>query len=70
MKAVVCTHYGPPEVLQLRELEKPAPKHDEVRIKIHATAVTSSDCIVRSFNLPASMWIPARLVLGITKPRR
>jgi NADPH:quinone reductase-like Zn-dependent oxidoreductase len=70
MKAVVCTKYGPPEVLQLRELDKPAPKHDEVRIKIHATAVTSSDCIVRSFNLPASMWIPARLVVGITRPRR
>ncbi|HEX9121799.1 MAG TPA: NAD(P)-dependent alcohol dehydrogenase [Actinomycetota bacterium] len=70
MKAVVCTRYGPPEVLQLRELEKPAPKPDEVRIKIHATAVTSSDCIIRSFNLPASMWIPARLVLGITRPRR
>ncbi len=70
MKAVVCTRYGPPEALQLRELEKPAPKHDEVRIKIHATAVTSSDCIVRSFNLPALMWIPARLVLGITRPSR
>ncbi len=70
MKAVVCTKYGPPEVLQLRELEEHPPKHDEVRIKIHAAAVTSSDCIVRSFNIPASMWIPARLVLVITKPRR
>ncbi len=70
MRAVVCTKYGPPEVLQLRELEKPAPKHDEVRIKIHATAVTSSDCIIRSLNVPASMWIPARLVVGITKPRK
>jgi NADPH:quinone reductase-like Zn-dependent oxidoreductase len=69
MKAVVCTRYGPPEVLQLRELEEPAPKDDEVRIKIHATAVTSSDCIVRSFSIPAAMWIPGRLVLGITKPR-
>src|SRR6266545_3247077 len=70
MKAVVCTKYGPPEVLQLRELGTPAPKHDEVRIQIHATAVTSSDCIIRSLNVPASMWIPARLVVGITKPRK
>ncbi len=70
MKAVVCTRYGPPEVLQIRELDTPVPNHDEVRIKIHATAVTSSDCIVRSFNIPAAMWIPARFVLGLTGPRR
>jgi NADPH:quinone reductase-like Zn-dependent oxidoreductase len=49
MKAAVCTKYGSPEVLQLREVEDPTPKHDEIRIKVHATAVTSSDCIVRSF---------------------
>jgi NADPH:quinone reductase-like Zn-dependent oxidoreductase len=70
MKAVVCTRYGPPDVLRLRELPKPVPKHDEVRIKMHATAVTSSDCIVRSLRVPASMQIPARLVVGITKPRK
>ncbi len=70
MKAVVCTRYGPPEVLQLRDLETPAPKPEEVRIRIHATAVTSSDCIVRSLNLPAPMAIMARLVLGITRPRK
>jgi NADPH:quinone reductase-like Zn-dependent oxidoreductase len=57
-------------VLQLRELEEPAPKHEEVRVKVRATAVTSSDCIVRSLRVPPSMWIPARLVVGITKPRR
>ena len=66
----VCTRYGPPEVLQLRELPTPFPKRDEVRIRVHATAVTSSDCIVRSLRVPASMWIPARLVVGLTKPRR
>jgi NADPH:quinone reductase-like Zn-dependent oxidoreductase len=70
MKAVVCTRYGPPEVLQLRELEKPAPRRDEVLIAIHATAVTSSDCIVRSMSIAGAMQIPARLVLGFTGPRR
>ncbi len=70
MKAIVCTRYGPPDVLQLRELETPAPKQGEVRIKIRATAVTSSDCIVRSFDVPMAMWVPARVVLGFTRPRR
>jgi len=70
MRAVVCTRYGSPNVLEPRALEKPTPRPDEVRIRIRATAVTSSDCIVRGFNLPASMWIPARLALGITKPRQ
>ncbi len=70
MKAVVCSRYGPPDVLQLRELPKPTPKHDEVCMKVHATAVTSSDCIVRSFSVPASMWIPARLVVGLRRPRK
>ena len=70
MKAIVCTKYGPPEVLQLKEVEKPTPKNDEVRIKIFGTAVTASDCIVRSFNVPTSMWIPGRLALGFTKPRK
>ncbi len=71
MKAAICTAYGPPEVLQIREIEKPAPRHSEVLIRICATAVTASDCIVRGFKL--SRWSPTGfmmgLMLGFTRPR-
>lgn len=70
MKAVICTKYGLPEVLQLKEVTKPKPKDNEVLIKIYATSVTASDCIIRGFKLPITMWIPARLALGLTKPRK
>lgn len=70
MRAVVCTGYGPPEVLQLRDVADPAPTARELRIHISATAVTSSDCIMRRLNVPATMQIPARLALGLTKPRK
>lgn len=70
MNAVLCTGYGPPEVLKFAELETPVPKRGEVRIKIHATAVTSSDCIVRGLKLPPPLRLLARLVLGIRRPRR
>jgi len=70
MKAVICTKYGPPEVLQLKEVKKPSPKHDEVCIKVYATAVTASDIYIRGSQLPIQFWLPMRLFLGFTKPRK
>lgn len=69
MKAVVCTKYGAPEVLQLRDLEQPIPKSEEILVKIIAASVTASDCIVRSLNMPTLMKISARIALGFRKPR-
>ncbi len=70
MKAIVCTKYGPPEVLQLKEVEKPTPKSNEVLIKIHAAAVTVSDCIVRSGKVNILLWIPMRIFVGFRRPRK
>ncbi len=70
MKAIVCTEYGPPEVLKLKEVEKPIPKDNEVCIEVYASAVTASDIFIRSSDLPIRFKIPMRLMLGITKPRQ
>jgi NADPH:quinone reductase-like Zn-dependent oxidoreductase len=71
MKAILHTKYGPPDELQLKEVEKPSPKDNEVLIKIHATTVTSSDCNIRNLTF-APKWsrLPMRLfVFGVFKPR-
>lgn len=72
MKAIVYTEYGAPDVLQLKEINKPVPKPNEVLVSVHATTVTVGDTIMRSFKLPVSglSWLFARLYLGIRKPRR
>jgi len=70
MKAIVCRRYGPPEVLQLRELDEPAPRDDEVLVRIRATAVTASDVFIRSSRVPWRSWLPLRLAIGLTKPRK
>ena len=70
MKAVVCTRYGPPEVLRVEEIAIPVPRRNEVRIRILATAVTSSDCYVRGLNLSPAYRIMARLALGWNAPRQ
>ena len=70
MKAIVCTRYGPPEVLQLREVDKPAPKPGEVLVRVHATTVTAGDSEIRRFQMPLRLWLVARLGLGILRPRK
>lgn len=70
MKAVVYERYGPPEVLQLKEVEKPTPKGNEVLIRTLATTVTSGDWRVRSLNVPAGFGLIMRLVFGISKPKQ
>ncbi|HDR6271390.1 NAD(P)-dependent alcohol dehydrogenase [Bacillus cereus] len=70
MKAIICTKYGPPNVLQLQNVEKPKPKKNEVLVKIHATSVTTGDCRIRGFNSPLLFWIPMRIILGFRKPRK
>ncbi|NTU81150.1 MAG: NAD(P)-dependent alcohol dehydrogenase [Chloroflexales bacterium] len=69
MKAMVATAYGSPEVLQLREVEKPAPRDNELLIKVHASTVNAGDTRMRSFTVPPLLWLPARIALGFSKPR-
>lgn len=70
MKAIVYERYGPPEVLQLKEIEKPTPKANEVLIKAQAVTVTSGDMRVRSLNVPAGFGLPMRLVFGFPRPKQ
>jgi NADPH:quinone reductase-like Zn-dependent oxidoreductase len=72
MKAIVCTKYGPPEVLQLKEVEKPTPKDNQVLIRIYATTVHRGDTRMRSLDIPGPRWkvLLARMMLGIRKPKR
>ena len=76
MKAIICTKYGPPEVLQLQEVEKPVPKDNEVLIKVHATTVHIGDTKLRSFKpglgpVRDFFFKPMmRIMIGFTGPRK
>jgi len=70
MKAIVWTEYGPPDVLRLKEVEKPTPKEDEVLIRIYATTVTAGDCEARSLKFPYFLSLPMRIYTGVRKPER
>ena len=70
MKAIIWTEYGPPEVLQLQEVDKPTPKDNEVLIRIHAANVTAGDCEQRSLKLPFWYRYIMRAVVGLKRPKR
>lgn len=77
MKAIVYTEYGPPNVLQLKEVEKPTPKDNEVLIRIYATSVNYGDLVARNFrgissgefNMLFPFWLLAKVSFGLRKPR-
>lgn len=69
MKAIVCTKYGPPEVLEMREVETPEPNPDEVRVKIIYTSVTASDCLIRGMNFTFFLRFLVQIAFGFGKPR-
>jgi NADPH:quinone reductase-like Zn-dependent oxidoreductase len=70
MKAAVCEGYGPPDVLQFKDVAKPSPKDHEVLIKVRATTVSSGDWRVRSLEVPAGFGLMSRLALGFFRHRQ
>jgi len=69
MKAIVWTKYGPPDVLQLKEVGKPTPRGNQVLIRIHATTVETGDCEIRRFKIHNGLWLPLRIYFGLIRPR-
>jgi NADPH:quinone reductase-like Zn-dependent oxidoreductase len=74
MKAIMFTEYGSPDVLQIKEVAKPSPKDNEILIRVHATPVNYGDLTARNFansqfNMPAPLYLPARMAFGWNKPK-
>lgn len=69
MRAVHATAYGPPEVLHLREVPRPEPGPNQLLLRVHAATVTLGDCEVRAFKMVDWIWLPARLAMGVLRPR-
>ena len=70
MKAIICSRYGPPNVLQIQEVPKPVPNSNQVLVKIIASTINSGDVKVRSLDVKGYMKTVMRIVLGISKPRK
>ncbi len=77
MKAVMFAEYGTPDVLELKEVEKPAPKDNEVLVRVHATSVNFGDLMARNFkavspqefNMLFLFWLMTKVTFGIRKPK-
>lgn len=71
MKAVTYARYGPPDVLRLEDVATPVPKDDEILVRVRAAEATKADCEMRAFRFSVWwFWLPLRLALGVTGPRR
>jgi len=70
MKTAVYSKYGAPEVLELKELDKPVPKPNEILVKVMATSVSAGDVRLRASNFPLLFWLPARLIFGLFRPKK
>lgn len=78
MRAIAYSQYGPPEVLSIKEVDKPVPKQNEILVKVHAASVNYGDITARNFanipakkfNMPIFLWFPAKMIFGISKPKK
>jgi len=70
MKAVLYEKYGPPEILQLKEVEKPVPKDNEVLIRVYAATVPAEALLLRSLPFSPLLWFLTRIGIGLIKPRK
>ena len=69
MKAAICTAYGPPEVLKIKEIPKPVPRDDEILVKVRSAAVNSGDARIRGLRAPGFLKFVMRILFGFSKPR-